>query len=130
MPTVLTWTYVGEHATVVDGDVQRIKAGEIGEDDALGDVTILSFEGGDLTIETGERDADGKLVQRKRTAGHIRAKVIQRARASRESCGNRPPRPAQGRHFSILWSCRRCSLTDTITKAKGQSCQGAGKGVH
>ena len=66
MLTVLTWTYVGEHATVVDGDVQRIKAGEIGEDDALGDVTILSFEGGDLTIETGERDADVKLVQRKR----------------------------------------------------------------
>ena len=48
MPTFLTWTYVGEHATVreapaVDGDVQRIKAGEIGVDDALGDVTILSY---------------------------------------------------------------------------------------
>jgi hypothetical protein len=31
MPTVLTWTYVGKHATVIAGDVQRIKAGGIGE---------------------------------------------------------------------------------------------------
>ena len=40
--------------SVVDSDVQRIKAGEVGEDDALGYVTILSFEGGDLIIETGD----------------------------------------------------------------------------
>ena len=93
MPTFLTWTYVGDHATVreataVDGDVQRIKAGEIGVDDVLGDVTILSFEGGDLTIETGERDADGKLVQRKRAAGHIRAKVNEPGMRTCESVDN------------------------------------------
>ena len=101
MPTFLTWTYVGEHATVreapaVDGDVQRIKAGEIGVDDALGDVTILSFEGGDLTIETGERDADGKLVQRKRTAGHIRAKVNEPGPVAKAAATGRPCQPKGG----------------------------------
>ena len=54
-------TYVGKHSTVDDGDVQRIKAGEIGEDDVLGDVTIISFDGGDITIDGGDSTADGML---------------------------------------------------------------------
>ena len=101
MPTFLTWTYVGDHATVreapaVDGDVQRIKAGEIGVDDVLGDVTILSFEGGDLTIETGERDADGELVQKKRTAAHIRAKVNEPGPVAKAAATGRPCQPKGG----------------------------------
>ena len=76
--------------------MQRIKAGEIGVDDVLGDVTILSFEGGDLTIETGERDADGELVQKKRTAAHIRAKVNEPGPVAKAAATGRPCQPKGG----------------------------------
>ena len=40
--------------------MQRIKAGEIGEDAVLGDVTTISFDGGDITIDSGD-STDGML---------------------------------------------------------------------
>jgi hypothetical protein len=126
MPTVLTWTYVGEHATMVDGDVQRIKAGEIGEDNALGDVTILSFEGGDFTIETGERDADGKLVQRKRTAGHIRAKVNEPGPVAKAAATGRPGQP-RGGIFRFYGAAGAAASPTPSPRPKGRAAKGLGK---
>ena len=54
MPTVLTWTYEGkDQIDEENGDVQRVKAGGIGIDDILGEVTIVSLNGSNLTVETG-----------------------------------------------------------------------------
>ena len=59
MPTVLTWTYWGEHhVDEENGDVQRIKPGGIADDDTLGEVTIISLDTGIFTVETGAMGAD------------------------------------------------------------------------
>ena len=63
MPTTLTWTYVGQYQVEEDGDVQRCAAGDTGVHDAMGEVTIISLNGGDLIVETGNRDAEGKPVR-------------------------------------------------------------------
>ena len=65
MPTTLSWTYVGKHVVENVGDVQRLKVGGIGIDDILGEVTVISLDKGDLTVETGELDTDGKPVRKR-----------------------------------------------------------------
>jgi hypothetical protein len=91
MPTVLTWTYWGEHQVDEEnGDVQRIKPGGIADDDQLGEVTIISLDTGIFTVETGTTGADGKHVQTRRTAGHIRARVSEPAAFNRISPTGRP----------------------------------------
>ena len=90
---MLTWTYWGEHhVDEENGDVQRIKPGGIADpdDNQLGEVTIISLDTGIFTVETGATGADGKHVQTRRTAGHIRARVSEPAAVNRISPTGRP----------------------------------------
>ena len=50
MPTVLTWTYIGADSVDEQGDVQRCIAGDSAIDDVLGEVTVVSLNGGDLIV--------------------------------------------------------------------------------
>ena len=90
MPTTLTWTYIGKDQTNEKGDVQRCKAGDIGIDDMLGEVTVVSLDAGDLILETGEKDDEGKPLQKRRTAGHIKAKEAVREAPARAAATGRP----------------------------------------
>ena len=48
MPTLLSWTYIGQHAIAKSGEAQRLYVGETGLDDVLGEVTVLSLSGGSV----------------------------------------------------------------------------------
>ena len=100
MPTVLTWTYKGMDKVDEQGYVQRCVAGDIAIDDIFGEVTIVSLNGGDLIVETGEKGADGKPVQKPRTFGHIKAKINRPetgARAAPTPTGERRTPNARGK---------------------------------
>jgi hypothetical protein len=127
MPTTLSWTYVGKHVVENVGDVQRLKVGGIGIDDILGEVTVISLDKGDLTVETGELDTDGKPVQVERTAGHIRAKVVDQGPIARAAATGRPGQ-AQGCIFQFLGAAGAVSSPPAQQpKARGRAAKGLGR---
>ena len=89
MPTVLTWPYKGPGCEL--NEIQRVVPGDNGNDDLLGEVTIIGMEGADLIIEDGTVDDSGKAVTRLRTSWHIQALQQKEAVAVREPTG----RPGQ-----------------------------------
>ena len=128
MPTTLSWTYVGGHQVDTDnGDVQRLKAGDVGIDDILGEVTIVSLSGGDLIVETGEKDADGSLVQKQRTCGHIRAKINGPAPAARLAPTGRPGQAKGGMYQFLGAAGASASPTLQAPKLKGKAAKGFGR---
>ena len=130
MPTVLTWTYWGEHQVDEEnGDVQRIKPGGIADDDQLGEVTIISLDTGIFTVETGAMGADGKRVQTRRTAGHIRAKVSEPAAGNRISPTGRPGQQ-KGAIFQFFGAAgAAASPTIQAPRRKGKAARGLGRTV-
>ena len=128
MPTTLSWTYVGGHQVDTDnGDVQRLKEGDVGIDDILGEVTIVSLSGGDLIVETGEKDADGSLVQKQRTCGHIRAKINGPAPAARLAPTGRPGQAKGGMYQFLGAAGASASPTLQAPKLKGKAAKGFGR---
>ena len=130
MPTVLTWTYWGEHQVDEEnGDVQRIKPGGIADDDQLGEVTIISLDTGIFTVETGATGADGKHVQTRRTAGHIRARVSEPAAVNRISPTGRPGQQ-KGAIFQFFGAAgAAASPTIQAPRRKGKAARGLGRTV-
>ena len=129
MPTTLSWTYKGEHQIEEDGDVQRCRAGELGIDDVLGEVTIVTLDGGDLIVETGEKDADGKPVQTPRTYGHIRAKINLPEPAARPVGTARPGQPKGGLLQLLGAAGASASPTPQAPKKQGKAAKGLGRGA-
>ena len=129
MPTVLTWTYIGADSVDEQGDVQRCIAGDSAIDDVLGEVTVVSLNGGDLIVETGEKDADGKPVQKPRVFGHIKAKINRPEAAARAAPTGRPGQP-KGAMFNFLGAAG-AAASPTVQKAKpmGKAAKGLGKAV-
>ena len=130
MPTVLTWTYWGEHhVDEENGDVQRIKPGGIADDDQLGEVTIISLDTGIFTVETGAMGADGKRVQTRRTAGHIRAKVSEPAAGNRIAPTARPGQQ-KGAKFQFFEAAgAAASPSIQAPRRKGKAARGLGRTV-
>ena len=91
MPTVLTWPYKEPGCEL--NEIQRVVPGDKGNDDLLGEVTIIGMEGADLIIEDGTVDDSGKAVTRLRTSWHIQALQQKEAVAVREPTGRPGQRP-------------------------------------
>jgi hypothetical protein len=88
MPTLLTWQYKGRDGQL--DETQRCHPGDKGVDDILGEVTILSLDGGDLIVEDGTIE-NGKAKTMRRTAWHIKVLNQREAVAARAPTG----RPGQ-----------------------------------
>ena len=130
MPTTLSWTYGGKDKVEEGGDAQRCKAGGIAIDDVLGEVTIVALHGGDLIVETGEKDADGKPVQTPRTFGHIRAKANEPEPAVRSAPTGRPMQPKGGMFKFLGAGSSSASPTPQAPKQQGkQAAKGLGRSI-
>ena len=93
----------------------------------MGEVTIISLNGGDLIVETGNRDAEGKPVRTPVTFGHIKAKVNRPAPGARAAPTGRPGQP-KGAMFNFL-DAAGAAASPTVQKAKamGKAAKGLGE---
>ena len=93
-------------------------------DDILGKVTIVSMKSGDLIVETGEVDSDGKPMQQPRTFGHIRAKSNATVTVERAAATGRPGQ-AKGGIFHFFGAAG-AAASPTVQRPKRKG-KGLGK---